>query len=101
MANIVRLRPYISFDGYSQPNDRHTGSTDVTKSTRGSAWLLEPIRAIHEEIRSTVVAACEQSQDIEMARVAEDGEGDTIYAVDRISESLLLELFEKKIAGQE
>lgn len=63
--------------------------------------MQEPIRVIHEEIRRTVVAACERSQDSEMARVAEDGEGDTIYAVDRISESLLVALFEKTIAVRE
>ena len=73
----------------------------MTASQPDSAWLLEPIRAIHEEIRNTVVTACEQSRDTEMAHVAEDGEGDTIYAVDRISESLLVDLVEKKIAVRE
>jgi fructose-1,6-bisphosphatase/inositol monophosphatase family enzyme len=61
--------------------------------------LLQPLRRLHEQVRDTVVATCEQAALEELARVAEDdGEGDTIYAVDRVSEELLLELFEREIA---
>lgn len=60
--------------------------------------LLAPIRALHECIREAVVAACEQSALEEMARVVQDSEGDTIFAVDRVSEELLLEFFEREIA---
>jgi hypothetical protein len=61
-------------------------------------WLLSSIRAIHAEIRRTVTAACEASSLTNLSEVAEDGEGDTIYAVDRISETILVELFEQEIA---
>jgi fructose-1,6-bisphosphatase/inositol monophosphatase family enzyme len=67
-----------------------------------SAWLLNSIRSIHEKIRDTVVAACEQTPAAELSRVVEDGDhdGDTIYAVDRISEEILVDLFEKEIASK-
>lgn len=63
-------------------------------------WLLEPLRAIHEEVRNIVVSACESSQGM-LSEIADDGPGDTIYAVDRISDSLLIQLFEERIASRE
>jgi fructose-1,6-bisphosphatase/inositol monophosphatase family enzyme len=61
--------------------------------------LLQAIRKIHEEIRASVTAACEGSDAPHISHVAEDdGDGDTIYAVDRISESMLVDLFEREIA---
>src|SRR5437879_1800631 len=66
-----------------------------------SDWLLVPIRTIHEEVRCSVVEACERPSNADLAEVSSDGEGDTIYAIDRISESLLVELFEKQIASRE
>jgi fructose-1,6-bisphosphatase/inositol monophosphatase family enzyme len=62
--------------------------------------LLNSIRAIHEEIRSAVISACESSPAGDMSRVLEDGEGDTTYSVDRISESMLIALFEREFASQ-
>jgi hypothetical protein len=63
------------------------------------ATLLPAIRRIHERIRDAVVAACEKSASADLAAVAHESDGDTIYAVDRISEDLLIELFEREIAG--
>jgi fructose-1,6-bisphosphatase/inositol monophosphatase family enzyme len=60
--------------------------------------LLASIRRLHEAIRTAVVAACEQAALDEMAQIAEDLEGDTIYAVDRVSEALLVEFFEHELA---
>jgi hypothetical protein len=60
--------------------------------------MLVSIRSIHRHIRDAVVAATEVSRSEELAYVVEDGEGDTIYAIDRISEDLLVELFEREIA---
>jgi len=67
-----------------------------------STWLLDSIRSIHEEIRDAVVAACEESPAADLSRVVADGEGDgdTIYAVDRVSEDILVDLFERKIASR-
>jgi len=64
------------------------------------ADLLGPIRRIHERVRDAVVAECEQAQLEQLAEVSDDeSPGDTIYAVDRISEHLLIELFEKEVAS--
>ncbi len=61
--------------------------------------LLRPIRRIHERVRDAVVAACEQAAVEQLAEVSDDeSEGDTIYAVDRVSEKLLVELFEQEVA---
>ncbi|MDX2030232.1 MAG: inositol monophosphatase [Blastocatellia bacterium] len=60
--------------------------------------LLAPLRRLHEEIRGAVVAACERSALEEMSAIAKEEEGDTIYAVDRVSEELLLEFCEREIA---
>jgi fructose-1,6-bisphosphatase/inositol monophosphatase family enzyme len=62
--------------------------------------LLEPIRRLHERIRDEVVRACERASLEEMARVAKEEAGDTIYAVDEISESLIVEALEKEVACQ-
>jgi fructose-1,6-bisphosphatase/inositol monophosphatase family enzyme len=60
--------------------------------------LLEPIRNLHARIRDEVVRACERASLEEMARVAKDESGDTIYAVDEISEPLIVEALEKEVA---
>ncbi len=60
--------------------------------------LLAPLRRLHELIRSAVVEACEQSALEAMAAVAHEEAGDTIYAVDRISEDLLIDFCERELA---
>lgn len=52
--------------------------------------LLEPIRALHRQIRAGVREACEKQELASLSKVAEDGEGDTLYAVDKVSEELLV-----------
>src|SRR2546426_4218082 len=60
--------------------------------------LLGPIRRLHESISEAVVAACESFALEELARVVKEEEGDTIFAVDRVSEELLVEFFTQEIA---
>jgi fructose-1,6-bisphosphatase/inositol monophosphatase family enzyme len=61
--------------------------------------LLGPIRRIHERVRDAVLAECEHAQLEQLAEVSDDeSEGDTIYAIDRVSEELLVELFEQELA---
>ncbi|MDQ3812851.1 MAG: inositol monophosphatase [Armatimonadota bacterium] len=60
--------------------------------------LLAPIRELHELIRAAVVAACERAALDELSSVAQEEEGDTIYAVDRVSEELLIEFFEREVS---
>lgn len=65
-----------------------------------ASTLLGPIRRIHERVRDGVVAACERAQLEQLAAVSDDeSEGDTIYAIDRVSEELLVELFERELAS--
>ncbi len=55
--------------------------------------LLDQIRAIHAGIRDAVVFATERQALEQLAEaVAEEG-GDTIFAIDRVSESVILERF--------
>ena len=60
--------------------------------------LLPPIRSLHEQIRDAVVTACERSAVNDLAAIAKEEAGDTIYAIDKISEELLVEFFTKEVA---
>ena len=70
------------------------------ETTHGIAELLAPLRRVHERVRDAVIEACERQALEELARVDDEStEGDTIYAIDRISENVLIELFESEIAS--
>ena len=56
-----------------------------------ASGLLAPIVELHDRIRSSVVAACEAQSHDAMSAVDHDDAGDTIYAVDRVSETTLIE----------
>jgi len=60
--------------------------------------LLQSIIEIHAAIRDEVVIACERSATRDLSQIASDDAGDTIYAIDRISEERLIQLFESEIA---
>jgi len=61
--------------------------------------LLAPLRRVHERVRDMVIEACERRALEDLARVDDDAsEGDTIYAIDRIAEKAVIELFEGEIA---
>lgn len=63
------------------------------------AWLLQPLRRLHEHIRDAVLHASESSAAPDLARVElDEGEGDTLYAVDRVGEDLLVGFFEREVA---
>jgi fructose-1,6-bisphosphatase/inositol monophosphatase family enzyme len=71
----------------------------MIKAALDPRQLLEPLRRIHERVREAVVAECEKAAVEQLAEVSDDeSEGDTIYAVDRVSEELLVELFEHELA---
>ena len=57
--------------------------------------LLVSLRHIHEAIRDEVVAACESSSLHALSTVVAEQGGDTIFAIDRISEEVLLRHFEQ------
>ena len=60
--------------------------------------LLEPVRRLHETIRASVVEACERAVSGELAEVVSEQEGDTIFALDRVSEEVLIDFFEREVA---
>jgi hypothetical protein len=61
--------------------------------------LLAPMRALHAQIRDAVLVAFARAPGDALAAVAaEDDAGDTIYAVDRVSEELLLGFFAREVA---
>jgi hypothetical protein len=63
--------------------------------------LLEPIQSLHRRIRRNVVAACEQAAVAALSGVAREEEGDTIYAIDRVAEDVLVEEIGRTIATRE
>ncbi len=75
-----------------------SNSVDMQANVDASL-LLAPLKRLHEEVRNRVVEVCEQAALEDLARVETDAEeGDTIYAVDRVSEIALLDFFEREIA---
>lgn len=53
--------------------------------------LVRLLLDLSREIRDAVVAACAEQSEAELSLVADDGPGDTIYRIDKVSEVLLLE----------
>jgi fructose-1,6-bisphosphatase/inositol monophosphatase family enzyme len=66
----------------------------------GISTLLAPIRELHDEVRRVVVAACERASVDQLSGIASEAEGDTIYAIDRVSEDTLVEFFEREVASE-
>ena len=62
---------------------------------RNASLLLTRLRTIHAEIRDQVVLACEQTAIQQLSRIVADQAGDVVYAIDRISEEVLLHHFEQ------
>jgi len=50
--------------------------------------LIQPLKQLHQIVRAAVVESCERSAVEDLAAIAREEEGDTIYAVDRVSEEL-------------
>ncbi len=65
--------------------------------------LLAQIQELHRQIRAAVIAQTEAMEVEQLAAVeGDDGnyEGDTIFAIDKISEEKLLEFFEHEVAPE-
>jgi len=60
--------------------------------------LLEPIQALHRRIRDEVVAATERAALAHLSHVHADDEGDTIYAIDKVAEDVLIGEVDRTIA---
>jgi hypothetical protein len=62
--------------------------------------MYAPIRRLHDQIRVAVVDAAEQTPLDQLASVSHESEGDTIYAVDRVSEELIVDYFAREVADE-
>jgi fructose-1,6-bisphosphatase/inositol monophosphatase family enzyme len=62
-------------------------------SLRDPELLLARLRAIHEAIRAAVIDACERTATDKLAAVVGQDAGDTVFAIDRVSEEVLLAHF--------
>ncbi len=60
--------------------------------------FLPILQHLHRQIRDAVVAACERSAVTDLAAIAKEEAGDTIYAIDKVSEEMLVEFFTKEVA---
>ncbi len=60
---------------------------------RNASALLPRLRTIHEAIRDAVIATCEQSAIEQLSEIVAEQAGDTIFAIDRVSEEVLLSHF--------
>src|SRR5262249_52424236 len=66
---------------------------------RDADALLAQLRRLHDEIQRIVVAQAERQSLAALATVAHDAaEGDTIFAIDRVSEERLVAFFEAEVA---
>jgi fructose-1,6-bisphosphatase/inositol monophosphatase family enzyme len=63
--------------------------------------LLAPIQDLHRRIRDDVVRACEGAAVTALSGVAREDEGDTIYAIDRVAEHMLVGEIGRTIASLE
>lgn len=60
--------------------------------------LLAPLQAIHRQIRDAVVAETERAAVESLSHVHADHEGDTIYAIDKVAEDVLVDAVDRTIA---
>jgi len=69
-------------------------------TTSPSHPLLAAVQALHRRIRTDVVAACEGAGVAALSGVAHDGEGDTLYAIDRVAEHVLVDEIGRTMASR-
>jgi hypothetical protein len=62
--------------------------------------LLAAIRALHRRIRRDVLRACEDAHVSALSDIARDEEGDTVYAIDRVAEHVLVGELGRTIASR-
>jgi fructose-1,6-bisphosphatase/inositol monophosphatase family enzyme len=60
--------------------------------------LLEPLQALHRRIRDQVVASTLHAAVEALSHVHADDEGDTIYAIDKVAEDVLVDEIDRTIA---
>jgi fructose-1,6-bisphosphatase/inositol monophosphatase family enzyme len=64
------------------------------------ADLLPKLQVLHQRIRDAVVRDCEAGGVEELAEIERDDRGDTIYAIDRVGEEVLVDYVAREIAPE-
>ncbi len=75
---------------------RHDGTTEE----QGTHPLLKPLQALHRRMRDEVVASTERAAVETLSHVHADDEGDTIYAIDKVAEDVLVDEVDRTIAHE-
>ena len=70
----------------------------MTARTTEIEEMLAPLKALHDRMRDQVVAATERAAVDALADVHAEEEGDTIYAIDKIAEDVLVGEIDRAIA---
>jgi hypothetical protein len=65
----------------------------LPRPIRDAERLCARIRAVHDAIRDQVVAACEATSTEGLSAVVAEEGGDTVFAIDRVSEAVLVDRF--------
>jgi fructose-1,6-bisphosphatase/inositol monophosphatase family enzyme len=60
--------------------------------------LVAAVRRLHEQLRAAVILAGERQATDDLSRVASDAAGDTLYALDSVTEAPLVDFFEREVA---
>jgi hypothetical protein len=86
------------------PRERDRSAVDGSPEARPVAAeigddLAAAVRRAHARIRDRVVASIRDGQEQALRQADDSMAGDTIYAIDRLSESALLEILAQELAG--
>jgi fructose-1,6-bisphosphatase/inositol monophosphatase family enzyme len=60
--------------------------------------IAAAVRRLHEQLRAAVIDAGERHASEDLSRIASDAAGDTLYALDEVTDAPLVEFFEREIA---
>jgi len=63
-------------------------------------FLLENLTRLHRRIRDRVMQAMRGQQAQSMSELVQETDGDVIFAIDKVSEAVLLEFFERELAPE-
>ncbi len=80
--------------------DNREGAKARRREALSGHPLLEPLQALHRRIRDEVVASTERAAVETLSHVHADDEGDTIYAIDKVAEDVLVEEIDRTISRE-
>ena len=69
-------------------------------SRQKHTFLIEKLTRLHRQIRDRVMQAMRGQQAHAMADLVQETDGDVIFAIDKVSEAVLLDFFERELAPE-